>query len=255
MMLREYGTRYNSENVVARPPKEGVVLHCAGWVNWHAKCENLEFYNDEQVEEMMQEAQAAADEAIQQERPEKPMKPRRSKYESEEEYQDRRAKWDEAMGIWESTSPPQPNVQPKGNSMTQKYYSTRLLPVYLDAIQHAQQVHGHTFVLQEDGDPSHGMKKRGLAQRKRELYGVENLIHPPSSPDLNPSEACWNIWKQRMRKVVGLADMPMERLKEVANEVWAGITLEQVQDRIKDMPERCVILRKNGGKRIKGRKW
>ena len=95
--------------------------------------------------------------------------------------------------------PPPPTVQPKGNSMTQRYYSDNLLPVYLDAINHARLIHGHDFFLVEDGDPSHGMKKRGVAQRKREAYKVENLVHPPSSPDLNPSEAAWNIFKQRIR--------------------------------------------------------
>ena len=31
--LREAGTRYKPENVVPRPPKQGVTLHLAGWVN------------------------------------------------------------------------------------------------------------------------------------------------------------------------------------------------------------------------------
>jgi len=73
--------------------------------------------------------------------------------------------------------------------MTQYYYVDKLLSVYLDAIQYARSVHGHDFFLIEDGDPSHRMRKRGIAQRKRESYKVDNLIHPLSSPDLNPSEA------------------------------------------------------------------
>ena len=151
--------------------------------------------------------------------------------------------------------PPKPFVRPKGNSITQQYYSERLLPVYLEAITHARSVHGHKFLLVEDGDPSHGMKKRGLAQRKRDAYSVENLIHPPSSPDLNPSEAAWNIFKQRIRQVPSLRWMSDEELQVKIDEVWSSITLKEVRDRISDMPERCEILSKNGGKRIKGRKW
>jgi len=33
LILREAGTRYHQENVVARPPKQGVTKHLAGWVN------------------------------------------------------------------------------------------------------------------------------------------------------------------------------------------------------------------------------
>ena len=94
-----------------------------------------------------------------------------------------------------------------------------------------------------------------MAQRKRDAYKVENLIHPPHSPDLNPGEAAWNIWKQRMRATRGVIHMDIEQLMEVGNRVWAEITMKEVQNRIKDMPERCSILRKNGGKRIKGGKW
>jgi hypothetical protein len=45
-ILRSAGTRYQPENIAIRPPKIGVVLHCAGWINWYAKCDQLEFYND-----------------------------------------------------------------------------------------------------------------------------------------------------------------------------------------------------------------
>ena len=151
--------------------------------------------------------------------------------------------------------PPKPIVQPKGNSITQAYYTEHLLSVYCDAIAHARQVHGHEFLLVEDGDSSHGLRKRGMAQRKRDAYQVENLVHPPHSPDLNPGEAAWNIWKQRMRATRGVVHMDIDQLTEVGNQVWAGITMKEVQNRIKDMPERCSILRKNGGKRIKGGKW
>ena len=151
--------------------------------------------------------------------------------------------------------PPEPIVQPKGNSITQAYYTEHLLSVYCDAITHARKVHGHNFLLVEDDDSSHGLKKRGKAQRKRDAYKVENLVHPPHSPDLNPGEAAWNIWKQRMRAIRGVMYMSIPELIEVGNKVWEGITMKEIRNRIKDMPERCAILRKNGGKRIKGRKW
>jgi len=54
------------------------------------------------------------------------------------------------------------------------------------------------WYLQEDGDPSHGMRKRGLAEEYKEAYNIKNLKHPAQSPDLNPIEAIWNIIKQRL---------------------------------------------------------
>ena len=46
-ILREQGTRYDTENIQERGEKTGVELHIAAWVTWHSKAERLEFYNDE----------------------------------------------------------------------------------------------------------------------------------------------------------------------------------------------------------------
>ncbi|KAH7317309.1 hypothetical protein BKA65DRAFT_515732 [Rhexocercosporidium sp. MPI-PUGE-AT-0058] len=50
-VLREKGTRENPENIQEKPKRVGNKLHIAGWVNWHAKCEKLEFYHDEEEKE------------------------------------------------------------------------------------------------------------------------------------------------------------------------------------------------------------
>jgi hypothetical protein len=47
--------------------------------------------------------------------------------------------------------------------MTQKYYVERLLPIYCDAVKVMEAINDKPWLLQEDGDPSHGIKKRGLA--------------------------------------------------------------------------------------------
>ncbi|KAG9235190.1 hypothetical protein BJ875DRAFT_341193, partial [Amylocarpus encephaloides] len=52
----------------------------------------------------------------------------------------------------------------------------------------------------EDGDPSHGIKKHGLAQALKDANWVVNHSHPPQSPDINLIEAIWNIIKQRLRR-------------------------------------------------------
>jgi hypothetical protein len=63
------------------------------------------------------------------------------------------------------------------------------LPVYINAV-HTLRVYGASsfdqdlqsgqpsYWLQEDGDPSHGKRKEGLAQRLKAKNWISNLYHP-----------------------------------------------------------------------------
>jgi hypothetical protein len=73
-ILREQGTRYDTENIQERPEKQGVRLHIAAWINWYEKAEKLEFYNDEN------------DSII---KPRRPQKPRKTMYETKDEFSQR----------------------------------------------------------------------------------------------------------------------------------------------------------------------
>ena len=96
------------------------------------------------------------------------------------------------------------------------------------------------------------MKKPGLAGQFKNDNWVTNPFHPDQSPDLNPCEACWNILKQRVRRRTWQTE---EQLKEIIQEVWRKITMEEIRKRIADMPRRCDLLVKTGGKAIKSRLW
>ncbi len=229
-ILREEGTRYNTENIQQRPEKKGVRLHIAAWINWHAKADKIEFYNDER-------------EVVR--RPPRAPKPRKSKYEAEDQFQYRLLEWEAAL-------PHPQEIKPKGNAMTQKYYTERLLPVYITTIQKARIERGQNWVLQEDNDPSHGSRRRGLAQLLKEANWIENQPHPAQSPDLNPIEGIWNIIKQRLRYKVW---NDLNELKQAIQGEWDRVTMQQIRKRISDIPRRCEQLVKTSGGPIKTALW
>jgi hypothetical protein len=115
-ILHEQGCQYNTENIQERAELSGVRLHVAAWCNWHSKAEKLEFYNNE-------------NDYV--EKPKRPLKPRKTMYKSKEDFQGRIREWEASIGH-------EKEVKSRGNAMTQKYYTERLLPVYIEAIQKAQ---------------------------------------------------------------------------------------------------------------------
>jgi hypothetical protein len=200
-VLREQGTRDMPENIEERPPLKGVRFHIAGWISWWGKADKLEFYNDEE-------------DSV--ETPPYPSKPRRRPTtETEEEYKGR-------VKEWEASKPHEVEVKVKGNAMTQKYYVDRLLPIYCKAVESMREIDNKPWLLQEDGDPSYGMRKRGLAEEYKEAHNIYNLSHPAQSPDLNPIEGIWAIIKQRLRRRIFDSE---EEMKEALQEEWAKITL------------------------------
>lgn len=79
---------------------------------------------------------------------------------------------------WEAQKPHKVEVKVQGNAMTQKYYVERLLPIYCDAIGKMRSIDDKPWLFQEDGDPSHGIRKVGLAQKYKMARNVQNLKHP-----------------------------------------------------------------------------
>jgi hypothetical protein len=140
--------------------------------------------------------------------------------------------------------------------MTQKYYTETLLPVYTEALHQARLIWPNgelkPWLFQEDGDPSHGKKKRGMAQVYLDSNWFPTLVHPPQSPDLNPTEGVWNILKQRIRK---RSWKNIEEYKAICQDEWDKITIEEIRACIIEMPDRCKRLVKTGGAPIKSDLW
>jgi hypothetical protein len=165
----------------------------------------------------------------------------------EDEYNQKIIEWEAGIGH-------RKEVKPKGNSMTQKYYVDRLLPGYVIDLKRLKEQYAPEaeWLLQEDGDPSHGKRKAGLASQLKERERVSCLYHPDQSPDLNPIEGIWNILKQRIRHRTW---ENLEEYKAVILDEWDKITLEEIRSRISNMPGRCKLLARTRGKAIKDAKW
>lgn len=216
------------------PKMKGVKLHVAASVSWHHKGE-LQFYNDEHDQPIVEIKKAP--------------KPRRSKRQSKEIYRQR-------MTEWEANNPHDVEIKSKGNSMTQQYYVDRLLPIYADEIHTCRlaNVQNNPYCLfQEDNDPSHGTRSTdNVVVRFKTSNWLATMYHPPQSPDLNPMEGVWNILKMRVAKHVcnNVAELKEAILKE-----WAEITQEEIQARIREMPDRCRRVMESGGAPVRSALW
>jgi hypothetical protein len=171
--------------------------------------------------------------------------PRRSKYDTDQSWQERKKLWDDQQ-------PREPPV-PKGNCMTQAFYAKEILPRHIKEIKMLEARHKHRYYLQEDGDPSHGNRSQNNpCQRLKRDSDLLIHTHPPQSPDLNPIEACWNILKQRLR---GRQWKTMAEFKADILAEWDKITLTQIRRRIKEMPNRCRKVQASNGERISSSLW
>jgi hypothetical protein len=241
-ILRRRGERLQRGNVRVRKTRKAtsLTLHMYAAINWYFKSE-LNFYNDEK--DMLKP-------------PKPPPKPRKSKYESPEQYHER-------VKQWEATKPPPLEVKGSGHHMTQQYYATNVLPTYIRYIHQARLQDPQSWLLQEDGDPSHGTKsKDNVAENTRQANWIPVLLHPAQSPDLNPIEGLWLVLKQRAKRRLWYPepgqrgwDGSQRHLKEVLKEVWASITMSEVRDRIVEMPHRCHELTETGGEKIRSETW
>jgi DDE superfamily endonuclease len=209
-----------------------ITLHVAASVSYNHKGIFL-FYNDPDDKPKLR----------------KPRGPRRSKYESEEQFQQRKCDFEASLG-----HPLKPqDIPPKGNSMTQKFYAKEVLPKHIKHTKWLEAKYKRKFYLQEDNDPSHGTRsKKNLPRQLKEASHIQILIHPAQSPDLNPIEGIWNIIKQRLR---GGRWETVEEFKEAILAEWRKITLSEIRRRISEMPKRCAHMVNTNGERFKSDLW
>jgi hypothetical protein len=179
-------------------------------------------------------------------RPYRPRRPRQSSVETAEEFASKVQEWD-ALKLVEV------DIGPKGNAMTQQFYSKEVLPHHIEHIKWLQSKRHHVVHFQEDNDPSHGTRssKNAPATAKADA-GLQLLHHPAQSPDLNPIEGVWNVMKQRLR---GGSWKSVAEFKAAVEAQWEQISRAEIRRRISEMPMRCNELIELKGGRVRTDRW
>ena len=114
---------------------------------------------------------------------------------------------------------------------------TQLLPA-------AQNMYNKNWCLQQDNDPKHtSMVAQEFIARNR----IKVIDWPTYSPDLNPIENVWKIFKDKVER-----RMPknIEELKQFLAEEWDAIPENVVNNLIQSMKIRCELILEKDGERI-----
>ncbi len=116
--------------------------------------------------------------------------------------------------------------------------STVNAAIYQEILEHfmlpsADKLYGDAdFIFQQDLAPAHTAK--GINSWFND-HGVTVLDWPANSPDLNPIENLWGIFKRKMRDT---RPNNADELKATVKETWASIPPQQCHKLITSMPHR-----------------
>ncbi len=103
-----------------------------------------------------------------------------------------------------------------------------------------------SFCLQDDNSSIHRAEIVSQYKRRENIRSLENW--PARSPDLNPIETLWAIFKKRIRD---RAPKDLEQLKSYAFQEWTNISQDLIQKLYRSMPKRLKEVIKAQGKNTK----
>jgi transposase len=102
---------------------------------------------------------------------------------------------------------------------------------------------GTRLILMQDNAPCH--KAKSVMAKITEL-GLSTFKWPASSPDLNPIENAWSIWKRRRRSQYGFPANRLD-LEHQALSVWRNFTLAEAHALVNSFKKRLPLVVKENG--------
>jgi transposase len=111
-----------------------------------------------------------------------------------------------------------------------KTYIEHIIPVMEDWIRR-----NPGLQLMQDNAPGHHGKKTQEELRNRNIHPI---FWPPYSPDLNPIEKIWDWIKDYIQNNFP-ERMTYPQLRQAVREAWDSITVDQLNELIDSMHDRC----------------
>ena len=128
-----------------------------------------------------------------------------------------------------------------------QYRNEILQPHLLKMYRREKKKHRRRIMIIEDG---HGAHKAGPSEILRKKLGVEKLDFPPYSPDLNPIENVWGLWKRALRRLWRHPENRphgREEVIEQAQRVWKNLPWEKIYGMIDRMGNTMRAVRRHRG--------
>lgn len=123
-----------------------------------------------------------------------------------------------------------------------RYHTKILIPKLLPFAQNCMTERPQTMV-QEHKAPAHSHQYQ---QRVFDIAGVQRLLWPGNSPDLNAIEPCWP-WMKRYTTKKGAPKTRVEAMK-AWHQAWEELPQERIQEWIERLPRHIEeIIRLEGG--------
>lgn len=139
-----------------------MVIDVAGSISYDGSGDFV-FYSDPKEAELAQELNRC--------------RPRKSGVETLEKFEEKKTKHRERVQG-------DPDLQIKGNSMTQKFYAKHILPTHVNRLKSMEKRYSHHSWLQEDNDCSHGTRSDSNPAADVKLeHEVFTHRHSGNSPD------------------------------------------------------------------------
>ena len=119
--------------------------------------------------------------------------------------------------------------------LTSQSYCEHIVPL----IQRAKE-ENPALLLMQDGAPCHAARN---TMEVLQRAGIDPIVWPPFSPDLNPIGSLWNTVKDfvqnRYPEIQMGSQISLQNLQGAILEAWESITLEDLPQLMESMPARC----------------